>query len=212
MKEEVEIVLGSSGHYFYETVVGKTIDRACQRTTGRKKFLLCCAPCLSSRRRFRRPVIDGANDLGHGYAVNRLQSCLSPNLDVRNQLPDGMSVRNRSSCSLLSADIGQKFFQRRSMPGLAFKCPAKLIGNACAFGGHKEIAAGEQMSTSRKEIQKRCCRSGRHVFARLDQAIGDLLRQGNHVVRLVLEQAAQDHQLRAQHVALGNRGNYFARR
>ena|SRR6267378_4070827 len=39
------------------------------------------------------------------------------------------------------------------------------------------------------------------VLALFIQAVGDLLGQGDQVIRLVLEQAAQNYQLRAQHVA-----------
>jgi hypothetical protein len=40
-----------------------------------------------------------------------------------------------------------------------------------------------------------------HVLPRLNQPRRNLLRQRDHVERLMLEQAAQDNHLRAQHVA-----------
>ena len=63
------------------------------------------------------------------------------------------------------------------------------------------------MSSSRKAMQKVCLID--HVFAIFDDTIRDLLRQSNHVEWLVFEQATQDDQLRAQHIAFGHGRYYF---
>src|SRR5215510_9598793 len=49
-----------------------------------------------------------------------------------------------------------------------------------------------------------------YVLAGFDDAVCDLLREADHIERLILEQATQNHELRAQHVTFGHRGDHFS--
>jgi hypothetical protein len=56
-----------------------------------------------------------------------------PSLNVQKEFPDAMNLRQRFSRSRSSIHILQQLQHGRTMPGIALKCAAKLLGNQSRF-------------------------------------------------------------------------------
>ena len=76
------------------------------------------------------------------------------------------------------------------------------------FAWFAKLAASQPFKLPTYEITQLPNSSSRsYVLPCINQPRGNLLRERDHIKRLMLKQPPQDHQLRAQHVAFRNRGN-----
>jgi hypothetical protein len=53
---------------------------------------------------------------------------------VQHKLPDAVNIGQRSGSRRSGIQVLQKFKQSRTMPGVAFKGTAKLVGDKTGFG------------------------------------------------------------------------------
>src|SRR5262249_5452120 len=106
-------------------------------------------------------------------------------------------------------------FSKSCSAGPCQGSPAKALCSWSAMRRHSEFIKESRLPKRCWPAAwgfRNCADLRRHELPGFDQTVGDLLGQCNHVVGLVLEQPAQDDQLRAQHVAFSDRGHNLARR
>src|SRR5580692_5091947 len=61
-------------------------------------------------------------------------TCLVSDSDVQHELPNAVNVSKRLGRSRSSILILRRLKHSRTMPGIAFECPAKLFGDQSGFG------------------------------------------------------------------------------
>ncbi len=93
--------------------------------------------------------------LRHGNSLRRVQRGVQPKINVQNKLPNGVHGPHRAGTRLVGRNAGQQIDNGRSMPGVAGKSPAQLIGDAKSFGVHKLRPQGWHRNIRRDHVLHR---------------------------------------------------------